>query len=397
MSDMDTRATSEERAEFPSPASLGEEGQSFRNAVYVLLFIVGLGLTVWGHKTLKAATAPKPIPEHPQRIVTLAPSVTETVFSVGLGKEVAGVTSFCRYPPEVMNLPKVAGFSDVNVEAILRLRPDLVILPVDKVQTEAELTRLGLTVMPMDTRTLPGLLAAVEELGKATNHRKEADEVISRIRDAINFAQNNAKGKERPKVLFSVMHSYAGLGYISEITAAGDDGFFSYLINICGGVNAYQGALSFPTLSREAIFKLNPDVIIDLVRSEEEAAEASLGWLSLSSVSAIKNGRLHMFTDESDTVPGPRAYLTIRKTALAIHPLDETIQKVSAADAPGSPAQEPGSLAARASGPARGPDAPTTPPNGSPLAPNSSSLAPNPSSDSLAPSELVKPESAATS
>ena len=119
------------------------------------------------------------------------------------------------------------------------------------------------------------------------------------------------------------MHSYAGLGYISEITAAGNDGFFSYLVRICGGENAYQGALSFPTLSREAIFKLNPDVIIDLVRSEEEAAEARKGWLSLSSVNAVRNGRLYMFTDESDTVPGPRAYLTIRKTSLALHPEGE--------------------------------------------------------------------------
>jgi iron complex transport system substrate-binding protein len=246
--------------------------------------------------------------------------VTETVFAVGLGPSVTGVTSYCRYPPEVESLPKVAGFSDVNVEAILRLRPDLVILPVDKTATEAELTRLGLTVMPLDTRNLDGLMEAMAELGEATGKTEEAARALERIREAIAYAREKARGKPAPKVLFSVMHSYAGLGYISEITAAGDDGFFSNLIEMCGGVNAYEGRLPFPSLSREAIFKINPDVIIDLMRSEAEAPDAMKGWQELANVSAVRNGRVYIFTEESDTVPGPRAWKTIRKVADAIQP-----------------------------------------------------------------------------
>jgi iron complex transport system substrate-binding protein len=246
--------------------------------------------------------------------------VTETVFAVGLGPSVTGVTSYCRYPPEVEALPKVAGFSDVNVEAILRLRPDLVILPVDKTATSAELARLGLTVMPLDTRNLEGLMEAMEELGAATGRSGEAGLALDRIRSAIAYAREKGRGKPKPKVLFSVMHSYAGLGYISEITAAGSDGFFSNLIEICGGVNAYGGRLPFPSLSREAIFQINPDVIIDLMRSEEEAPDAMRGWQELGNVSAVRNGRVYIFTDESDTVPGPRAWRTIRKVADAIQP-----------------------------------------------------------------------------
>jgi iron complex transport system substrate-binding protein len=246
--------------------------------------------------------------------------VTETAFAVGLGPAVKGVTKFCRYPPEVESIPKVAGFSDVNVEAILRLRPDLVILPVDKTATAAELSMLGLTVMPLDTRNLEGLMEAMVELGAATGRAREAGEAVSRIREAAGYAQAKARGKPRPRVLFSVMHSYAGLGYISEITAAGQDGFFSNLIEMCGGVNAYQGSLPFPSLSREAIFKINPEVIIDLLRGEEEAAEAMRGWRELANVSAVRNGRVYLFTDDSDTVPGPRAWKTIRKVADAIQP-----------------------------------------------------------------------------
>ncbi|MDR2461348.1 MAG: helical backbone metal receptor [Deltaproteobacteria bacterium] len=311
---------SEETILSPPLPKVTEPSHLAKNIILGVLFLVGLSLTIWAHRALSASAVPNPIPLHPQRIITLAPSVTETVFAVGLGPEVRGVTTFCHYPPEVENLPRVAGFSDVNIEAILRLRPDLVILPVDKVETQVELTRLGITVMPMDTRTLAGLMEAIRTLGTATGHKVQAMEVLGRLQQAIDFARKNAQGKDRPKVLFSVMHSYAGFGHISELTIAGKDGFFDHLIDICGGVNAYQGSLPFPTLSREAIININPDVIIDLLRSSEEVPDALASWKSLTNVSAIKNKRLYLFTQEADTVPGPRAYRTIRKVALAIHP-----------------------------------------------------------------------------
>jgi hypothetical protein len=167
------------------------------------------------------------------------------------------------------------------------------------------------------------------------------------------YAREKARGKPKPKVLFSVMHSYAGLGYISEITAAGNDGFFSNLIEICGGVNAYEGRLPFPSLSREAIFQLNPDVIIDLMRSEEEAPDAMKGWRELGNVSAVRSGRVYIFTEESDTVPGPRAWKTIRKVADAIQP-----EPPLPRDPDGGAGSEPGDEAAAGGGDAYVRDAP---------------------------------------
>jgi ABC-type Fe3+-hydroxamate transport system substrate-binding protein len=220
----------------------------------------------------------------------------------------------------VLAKPKVAGFSDVSMEALIRQRPDLVVLPVDKAGTMAELERLGITVMPLDTRSLSGLLSAVEELGQATGHQKEAAQVLSRLRASIGRAQARAAGRRKPGVLFSVMHSYNGLGYISEISAVGRDGFFSQLLEIAGGRNVYQGSLSFPRLSREAIFYLKPEIIVDLVRDRAEAEEIRPAWQSLSSLPAIRDGRLYLFSEESDTVPGPRIWSTIDKLSEAIHP-----------------------------------------------------------------------------
>ena len=282
----------------------------------------GLGLlgTVAVHRMLAEMTAPPPIPADPQRIVSLAPSVTETLYAIGLGDRVVGVTQYCRFPPEAREKPMVAGFSDVNYEAVLRQRPDLVALPVDKIRNRENLERLGLSVLPLNTRSLHGLLEAVDRLGQATGRPAEAEAIIGRINGAIREARARAAGRPRPRVLFSVMHSYQGLGYITEINAVGRDGFFSEMIEIAGGQNVYQGALSFPRLSREAIIFLNPEVIIDVIPFTEDLEAVRRDWYSLTAVEAVKNDRVIFLTDEADTVPGPRMDRTLGKISRALHP-----------------------------------------------------------------------------
>ena len=285
-----------------------------------VVFLSGLIVAIALHQYLAAATAPLSVPDEPKRIVSLAPSVTETLYAIGLGDQVVGVTQFCRYPPEVKDKPIVAGFSDVNFEAVLRQKPDLVVLPVDKIRNKEQLERLGLTVMPLNTRSLGGLLAAIRELGKATGHAGQAESVAVRLESGIQAARKRAEGKNRPSVLFAVMHSYEGLGYITEINAVGRDGFFNELIEIAGGRNVYEGSLAFPRLSREAIIFLNPDVIIDIIYNWDEIDGVKNDWASLASVKAIRNDRMYFLTDEADTVPGPRIYLTLDKLSKAFHP-----------------------------------------------------------------------------
>jgi iron complex transport system substrate-binding protein len=194
-------------------------------------------------------------------------------------------------------------------------------LPVDKVANRQELERLGLAVMTLDTRSLDGYLATVPELGRATGHVPEALEITSALERAIGEARARAEGRPRPRVLFSVMRSYQGLGSLTEITAVGGDGFFSQMLSIAGGENVYQGPLSFPKLSREAIMTLNPAIVVDLVQGLADAGPARADWDSLGgSVAAVRDGRVHLFTDESDTVPGPRIHRTITKLSEAFFP-----------------------------------------------------------------------------
>lgn len=291
-----------------------------KNVFLALAFGLGLLLTVEGHRGLANLTRPPVAPAEPRRIVSLAPSVTETLFAIGLGDRVVGVTQYCNYPPEAKERAVVAGFSDVNLEAVLRQRPDLVALPVDKIRNQTNLERLGLTVLPLNTRSLTGLRQTIEALGRSTGRTQQAQEVVARLDQGIARAEKRARGKARPRVLFSIMHSYQGLGYITEINAVGRDGFFSELIEIAGGENVYQGSLSFPRLSREAVIFLNPDIIIDVIPGVLDLEAVRSDWLSLSSVEAIKNKRLILLTDERDTVPGPRIYQTLEILSRAFHP-----------------------------------------------------------------------------
>ncbi len=291
-----------------------------KNSFIIPLFGALLLFAVWGHGRLTELSSPPAPPANPQRIVSLAPSVTETLFALGLGTRVVGVTDFCAYPPEVANIPKVAGFSSVNFEAVLRARPDLVALPVDKLGSRMRLEQLGLPVLMLDTRSLSGFLAAVRALGEATGRGARAEALLQDLNAALDAARLRAKGRPKPRVLFSVMHSYEGLGYISEINVIGRDGFYNELIEAAGGINAYQGDLPFPLLSREAIIFLDPDVIIDVVPPSEDLAAIRRDWESLSGVRAIRQKRLHLFTGGADTIPGPRFPLTLAKLSLAFYP-----------------------------------------------------------------------------
>lgn len=289
--------------------------------IAVIVLIAAFGAMVSAHGALARLTAPPALPDKPKRIVSLAPSVTETLYALGLGQKVVGLTQYCDYPPEAKDkAPIVAGFSVVNFEAVLRQQPDLVALPVDKIRNKTSLERLGLTVLPLDTRSLAGLISTVRQLGLATGNDSEAGAIIERINAGIAEARERAKGRPKPRVLFVVMHSYQGLGNITEVNVVGRDGFFSELIEIAGGQNAYEGRLAFPRLSREAIIFLNPEVIIDVIPNVVDLEAVRRDWLSLASVEAIKNNRLHLLTDASDTVPGPRLYLTLAKLSRAFYP-----------------------------------------------------------------------------
>ena len=244
-----------------------------------------------------------------RRIISLAPSITETLYALGLGEHIVGVTRFCLPPPGAAPA-LIGGFSEAWYEPIALLRPTLAVLPTDKARIRDDLTRLGLPLVSVETRSLAGLLRGIHALGEATHARHAAHllerDITARLARARRHAAAHAHGAP-PRVLICVMQEGEGHGGLHHVTAIGREDFYNALLRIAGGVNAYAGGLPYPRLSPEALLRLDPDVIIHLTHDATTAAASAAAWASLKGLRAVRTGAVHILADRTCTIPGPGA------------------------------------------------------------------------------------------
>lgn len=259
-----------------------------------------------------------------QRIISLAPSITETLFALGLGEQVVGVTRYCDYPPQALSKPHVGGYLDPNMEAILILRPDLVMTLSGRQRLKQRLEQLGIPALQVPHQTLGDILTSIRIIGAATGREAKAQSLLTTLKARMERIRAKTAGLPRPRVLV-VMSRTAG-GPIKEVFIAGAADPYNEMIHIAGGINAYQGEfIRVPPLSAEGIIRLDPEVIIELV--SDEVAQGSRGkkallqdWANLPGIAAVETGRVYLFAEDFDTVPGPRFILTLEKMARIIHP-----------------------------------------------------------------------------
>jgi iron complex transport system substrate-binding protein len=259
-----------------------------------------------------------------RRIVSLAPSITESLFELGLGDKVVGVTRYCRYPAEVKNIEKIGGYLDPNLEAILRVQPDLVITSDENKETVQKMEALGLRTLIIQQKTIEDILNTMIKIGDATGKKQEARLWVENARMEMKKVQQRYKNLKHLKVLVSMTRVF-GVGAIREVYVAGNKNFYNDLIELAGGINAYNGTIiKTPSISAEGIIDLNPDVILDLMPMLDEIPitpeAAREEWQSLQEVSAVKNNRVYVLTGDYTVVPGPRFLKTLNDFAAAIHP-----------------------------------------------------------------------------
>lgn len=255
------------------------------------------------------------------RVVSLAPSITETVFALGKGNKLVGVTRYCDYPSAAKKIAKIGGYIDPSFEAIVRLKPDLVIVTIENKETVKKLRELGLQVLVVDQNTISGIIGSIKKIGHAVDADGRAGEIVSDITRRIDDVKKHTKGLNRPSVMISIGRSMGG--GVDEIYVAGKDNFYDEIICIAGGRNAYDSRIAkTPALSGEGITRLNPDVIIDLEpgRQKKEADKSISEWSILPHVSAVKSKRVYVLTGRYVVVPGPRFINPLEDAAKIIHP-----------------------------------------------------------------------------
>uniref|UniRef100_A0A7J2TKU3 Cobalamin-binding protein n=1 Tax=Archaeoglobus fulgidus TaxID=2234 RepID=A0A7J2TKU3_ARCFL len=268
------------------------------------------------------------IEDVPKRIVSLAPSNTEILFAIGAGEQVVGVTDYCNYPPEVMELKKkgilktVGGYSTVSIERVIALKPDLVIGAYGNgLQTIEIMRALGLKVVAFNPKNLSDVMESIVKIGKLTGHEKEAIEVVREMEKKIEAVRKSVSGKERVKVAHILWHD--------PIFVSGRNTFIDELIQVAGGENAFNFD-GWRAVSVENIVSANPEVIVvssgsGMGKGEDIIYSWVLSDPLLRDVEAVKNGKV--FVIDADIISRPshrlcEAAIELAKFIHGVNPLE---------------------------------------------------------------------------
>jgi iron complex transport system substrate-binding protein len=262
-------------------------------------------------------------PQHPPgRIISMAPSITETLFALGIGERVVGVTRFCDFPPQVKDLPNVGGYFDPSYETITGLEPDLVILLPDHEEVRRHLESAGIETLLVDHSSIDGICESFRHVAAECGVAARGQRLVRHVRSLMGKTVDRVQGLDRPRVLIAVGRDvYAKT--IREVFIAGNRGWYTELIDLAGGVNAYPGELAFPAVSAEGILQMAPDVIIEMTgasRPDFDPDAAMEGWKALRQVPAIRDGRVHFFREDFAVIPGPRVAQLLERLARTLHP-----------------------------------------------------------------------------
>ncbi len=258
------------------------------------------------------ATEPAPATP-PARIVSLAPSVTETLFALGAGPRVVAVSSYWDYPPQVAQLPKVGSFLTPSVEAIVAARPDVVIGVPSPGNQEAvaALHRLGIRVEISDAEHLAELPAVTRAIAAAAGVPEAGERLVAEIADGMDTVRRRVAGLPPRRVLMAIGQD--------PLVAVGDSSFLGELLAEAGGANvAPSGA--WPHVNVEYVVARDPEVIIDSSMGTEERSEAGAFWRRLPSLTAVREDRVYAFRDYRVLRPGPRLPAAFASLARLIHP-----------------------------------------------------------------------------
>jgi len=248
------------------------------------------------------------VPAQPQRIVSLAPSITEILFALGAGDRVAGVTSYCDYPPEARQKPPVGDTLKPGVEKIVALKADLVIISTAS-QVEAsfrKLEELGIAVYVTNPRSIDGVVESIDKIGELIDARERAQELADELRRRITTVETRVAETSRPSVLVI-------LGTEPLITA-GAGSFINDLINRAGARSiSAEDKADYPQYSIETAVARQPEIIL-LQAGGNELIER------LRQTPAARSNRVYHIDDDLLLRPGPRLVDGLEQLGAKFHP-----------------------------------------------------------------------------
>ena len=289
-----------------------------RRALTLLLFLVLLCCPVkLGAATFVDSLGRKVVlGSAPKRIVALAPSITEMIYFLGLDDTLVGVTRFSYFPEEAREKPRVGTYTDINVEKVVALDPDLVIATADGNRREdvEMLVEAGIPVYVVNPRRINQVLEAIQSVGDVCGVSPTAKALVGSLRKRVEKVEEAVRGKGRPLV-FLVINTKP-LMSVNRSTTHHD------VIELAGGRNlAEDQPVTYPRLSLEEVIRRGPEVIIissmDRGREHERARRQ---WFRWTTIPAVQNRRVYAINSDLIDRAAPRVVSGLEQMARLIHP-----------------------------------------------------------------------------
>ena len=204
----------------------------------------------------------------PQRVVSLAPSITEMLFALGLDDQIVGVTNFCNYPSAAATKPKI-GYTHPNLESLVALRPDMVAAPSEFLRADllAKLDELKIPVFILQAKSLEDVFSHIHVLGRIFDRSSAADKLTGRMRERLGALARHLETTPHARVLY-VLSS-------QPLITVGPDSYIHQMIGLAHGINiAASASGAYPRLNMETVLEKNPEVLIFPVGSTESVSDS---------------------------------------------------------------------------------------------------------------------------
>lgn len=256
------------------------------------------------------------VPDNPEHIVSLAPSITEIIFALGEADRLKGVTQHCDFPAAAQTLPKVGSYVHLDLEKIVALKPDLCIAVRDGNPRSAvdRLETLGIPVYAVDPRNLDTVADTILEIGQLLNATPKAQYLANEMRSRIERVKARVVGAQSvPGVFFQIG--------IVPIVSVGSNTLIHELITAAGGKNLADGPTSYPRFSKEQVLALQPEVIIiTSMTREQDFEQVRDEWKQFDSLPAVRNQRIYIVDSNLFDRATPRLIEGLESLATIIHP-----------------------------------------------------------------------------
>ena len=291
-----------------------------------VLILIALGLSLTLMTACNSVIPPEPVvitddlgrtvnfAETPQRIVSLAPSITEILFALDLDDIVVGVTDFCEYPIEAQDKPNVGSYFSTNLEVIIAQDPDVVLTDGhDPVADQLE--ELGVSMVVLQPQDIAGIFRNIELVGEITGQEMEAYELVADMEKRIDTVAVNTEGVEHPSVFYIIDATDSAKPW-----TVGAGSFTDTLITLAGGENIIRASQDYLQISLEEVVEADPEIIIGPSSHGTAFLPDFSSLPAWKEISAVKKGYIYLIEADLISRPGPRIVDGLDEMARIIHP-----------------------------------------------------------------------------